>query len=213
MSVRADTVTPMEAAARALARLVQLGIVPEGKVPDLARAALVPAHRIVNAARTINAVGYRPPSDTVPVAIPAQPEEGRSGSTSRASQRPAPAPRDADLARQRRPATFPDGSTERRCPSCEQVVPIGSWRYVCKGRKRKGSAPTFAWRSWCDECETGKQRARYLSVARRKALRDHGLVLEGLATVCVICHTAIEPGEQAATLGNYHVGCSNRGNP
>ena len=213
MSVRADTVTPMEAAARALARVVQLGIVPEAKIPDLARAALVPAHRIVNAARTINAVGYRPPVDSVPVAIPAQPEEGRSGTASRATQPAAPAQRDADLARERRPDTFPDGSTERRCPSCEQLVPIARWKYVCKGRKKRGSAPTFAWRSWCNACEVAKQRARYLSVARRKALRDHGLVLEGAATVCVICHTDIEPGEAAATLGNYHVACSDRGNP
>lgn len=166
--------------AGALAALLRAGILPSRRLPDATRVLRISSNAVMTAVRAQSIAGYFPNRRT-----------------------PKPEGLPAEQARARRPETFPNGSTARKCPSCKQTREVEQFDYVAKGPKTP--TQTFAFRSKCGSCHKASMRERYLSDTTRAALAASLMETTGNQVRCTHCG---EPLNESHTLPvPYHPKC------
>ena len=164
-------VTPMQAVARAVARLAEEKIIPDELTLHRAADAVgVPVRMVRYQQQRLAIVGYTPPLDVLPAADPKGDYRYRPPSPEpplkwgRVTEDRGPLPRwptwdeatDADV---------------RKCPMCHQALQLKAHFKWMKSYTRKSTGEVvYRWSGYCNACNKKYQRERYLSTAKREAL-------------------------------------------
>lgn len=223
--------SPMEAVARAVARLAQVGVIT-GDQMTLHRSADalgVPVRMMREATERLALIPWVPPPDHRPSFDPT-PE--RFFTERDPLRRPSPAPsgqpnqyleprRDGSKGRWPSPE-HATGAERKPCARCKGKKPLAEFRWAV-GNRRVDGTPVFRYSSYCNDCHSSYSRDRYLNEAKKEALAEAGVTFvireidlladePGMAPVVLACAGCQQPfaagDEVHGTTQLRHTACT-----